>query len=47
MEEGSVLEQKIPDHFNAFIYVLEGAAEFGEKNTLGEAHHTVCVLCFT
>ena len=46
MEEGSVLEQKIPDTFNAFIYILDGAAEIGGgKNARSEAHYAVCTCC--
>ena len=41
-----MLEQKIPDSFNAFIYILDGAAEIGAgKNARSDAHYAVSCCC--
>jgi len=42
MKPGAVLHQPVPEGWNAFVYVLEGEAIFGNLASLAiGAHHTV------
>lgn len=38
MEKDSSFLQAVPSTFNAFVYVLEGEAMFGETETIGKVH---------